>query len=116
MAHVLATSAALWGSDGRRRYAALLAAAMRKAAADPRGPATRDCGELRPGIRSLHLRHARAEVSEPAVNRPVHIVYYRPVAAGVVEIVRVLHERMEPGRHLRGGSGRPHASDQLNES
>lgn len=103
IAHILATSVALWGADGRRRYAALLAAAMRKVAADPRSPATRDRADLRPDIRSLHLRHARGEVSEPAVSRPVHIVYYRAVAPGVIEIVRVLHERMEPGRHLLAG-------------
>ena len=32
--------------------------------------------------------------------RPVHVLYCRAVAPGLVEIVRVLHERMEPGRHV----------------
>ena len=32
--------------------------------------------------------------------RPVHILYYRIIQPGLIEIVRVLHERMEPSRHL----------------
>jgi plasmid stabilization system protein ParE len=28
------------------------------------------------------------------------VLYYRPVAPDVIEIVRVLHERMQPRRHL----------------
>jgi plasmid stabilization system protein ParE len=30
----------------------------------------------------------------------VHVVFFRVADAGVVEIVRVLHERMEAGRHI----------------
>ena len=43
LAHILATSAERWGIESRRRYAAMLAAAMRRAARDPAGPLTRDC-------------------------------------------------------------------------
>jgi hypothetical protein len=28
------------------------------------------------------------------------VLYYRITPKGIIEIVRVLHERMEPGRHL----------------
>ena len=42
LARILATSAQRWGIEGRHRYAAILAAAMRKAAADPEGLVTRD--------------------------------------------------------------------------
>jgi len=31
---------------------------------------------------------------------PVHMLYYRVIQPGLVEIVRVLHERMEPSRHF----------------
>ena len=51
LAHILATSAERWGAEGRRRYAAILAAAMRQAAADPDGTLTRSRPELRPGPR-----------------------------------------------------------------
>lgn len=104
LATILATSAERWGMDGRRRYAAILAAAMQKVAGDPEGPATRNCAELLRGIRSLHIRHARVDDPDAKVRRPVHVLYYRVVAHNLVEVVRVLHERMEPSRHLDAGS------------
>jgi toxin ParE1/3/4 len=102
VAHILATSAERWGTEARRRYAAILAAAVRKVAADPEGPATRERADLLPGIRSFHIRHARGQDSETRVARPVHILYYRVTKAGSIEIVRVLHDRMEPRRYLTG--------------
>ena len=97
---ILAASDRRWGETGRRRYATLLAAGMRKIAAEPEDPTTRRRDELRPGIRSFHLRHARGGDPAGRVRRPVHVLYYRAVAPGLIEIVRVLHERMEPSRHL----------------
>jgi len=73
---------------------------MRKVAADPEGPATRERAELMPGIRSFHIRHARGSDPEARVRRPAHVLYYRIIRAGLIEIVRVLHDRMEPNRHL----------------
>lgn len=100
LAHILATSAERWGDEGRRRYAATLAAAMRQVAADPKGPATRDRRELRASIRSFHIRHAGGNDPEANVRRPVHVLYYRVIQPGLVDIIRVLHERKEPSRHL----------------
>jgi toxin ParE1/3/4 len=67
---ILAASSRRWGADGRSRYASLLVAAMRKIAAEPEGPATRRREELRPGIRSFHLRHARSTDPEGRVETP----------------------------------------------
>ena len=100
LAQILATSAERWGIEGRRRYAAVLAAGMRKVAAEPEGPATRERVELSRGIRSFHLRNASADKTQAQVRRPVQVLYYRVVRLGIVEIVRVLHERMEPSRHI----------------
>jgi toxin ParE1/3/4 len=105
LAQILATSAEHWGTEGRRRYVALLAAAMRKVAAQPESPASRDRTELSRGIRSFHLRHADAGDPQGKVGRPVHVLYYRVVQPALVEIVRVLHERMEPSRHIGEESG-----------
>jgi toxin ParE1/3/4 len=99
VARILTTSAEHWGIDGRRRYAAVIAAGMRKVAAEPHGPTTRDRAELSRGMRSFHLRHAPAGKAEK-VKAPAHVLYYRAVRPGLVEIVRVLHERMEPSRHI----------------
>ena len=100
LAQILATRAEDWGVEGRRRYAAVLAAGLRKIAAQPNGPTTRPRPELLRGIRSFHLRNARVEASGAKVRRPVHVLFYRAAGPGMIEIVRVLHERMEPSRHI----------------
>ena len=100
LANILATSAERWGADGRQRYAAVLAAALREVADQPEGPLTKKRPELRSGIRSFHVRYTRRSAEDATVRRPVHVLYYRLAQEGVIEIVRVLHERMEPSRHL----------------
>jgi toxin ParE1/3/4 len=83
--NILATSAERWGVEGRRRYAVLLAAAMRMVAAQPDGPLTQARNELAPNLRSFHLRHARADAAKAKVKKPVHVLYYRPIQPGIVE-------------------------------
>ena len=100
IASILKTSAETWGDEAKRRYAGLLTRAIRQVAADPEGRATRACTELAPGLRSLHVRGVRQADRGTGVRRPVHMVYYRPIQPGLVEIVRILHERMEPSRYL----------------
>ena len=89
------------GREARTRYEALLLAALRRVARDPEGLSTIARQDLRPGIRSFHIRHSRSESSEAPVGDPVHAIFYRAVTPGLVEIVRVLHERMEPSRHMK---------------
>lgn len=78
----------------------LLAAGMRKVAAEPAGRATRDRSELALGIRSFHLRRVPPSKIGTKVKGPVHVLYYRVVGPSLIEIVRVLHERMEPTQHI----------------
>jgi toxin ParE1/3/4 len=73
---------------------------MRRIAADPNGLSTVARDELLAGLRSLHIRHSRDESRAAPVANPVHVIFYRTAEAGIVEIVRVLHERMEPWRHV----------------
>ena len=93
---ILAVSLERWGEDRRRRYAALIVAAMRAIAADPTAPTTRARSEVSAGLHSVHLRPVR---DDQGVKDPVHVIYYR-VRASVIEIVRVLHERMEPTERI----------------
>jgi toxin ParE1/3/4 len=104
LAHIHATSAERWGPEARWRYAKLLAAAMLDLARNPEGPTTQDRAHLARGVRSIHLRHARVDDPQARVRNPVHVLYYRVVRPDMVEIVRVLHERMEPSRYLGGSS------------
>lgn len=100
LANILATSAERWGAEGWKRYAAVLVEAMRQVAAEPEGPLTRKRPDLRSGIRSFHVRHTRRSAEGATVRKPVHVLYYRVAEEAVIEIVRVLHERMDPSRHL----------------
>jgi toxin ParE1/3/4 len=101
LANVLATSADRWGADGRKRYAAVLADAIRQVADEPEGPLTKRRTDLRySGIRSFHVRYARRSAEGATARRPVHVLYYRVAGEVVIEIIRVLHERMEPSRYL----------------
>lgn len=99
---VLRTSEAMHGMEARIRYRGLLTAALRRIAAAPSGRSTVDRGDLYEGLRSFHIRHSRDESREARVAEPAHLIFYRTAEPGVVEILRVLHERMEPGRHLGG--------------
>jgi toxin ParE1/3/4 len=103
LAKILATSLERWGEASRTRYAALLAAAMRTIAAAPDGPLTRDRAALSRGLRSFHVRHAR---NRHGVSAPVHVIYYRAVRPGLIEVVRALHERMEPSEQAPAGTRR----------
>ena len=100
IAMVLRTSETVHGVEARIRYRALLTAAMRRIAAYPEGLSTLDRSEVSDGVRSFHIRHSRVESGETPVSNPVHVIFYRVVAPGVVGILRVLHERMEPGSHI----------------
>jgi toxin ParE1/3/4 len=98
LARILATSRERQGAEGRHRCAARLAAALRQVAAEPEGPLTRKRSDVRSGLRSFPVRFARGPALK--VGEPVHVLYYRIARDGVIEIVRVLHERMDPSRHL----------------
>lgn len=100
IASILRTSESQHGQDARLRYRGLLVAAMRRVAADPAGSLTVDRGDVLAGVRSFHIRHSRQESREAPVRAPVHVIFYRAVEPGLVEIVRVLHDRMEPSRHV----------------
>jgi toxin ParE1/3/4 len=100
IARLLRTSEALHGVDARIRYRALLTAALRRIAADPSGVLMQNRDKLAEGVRSFHIRHSRRDSREMPVGEPVHVIFYRVVTPGLVEVVRVLHERMEPERHV----------------
>lgn len=105
IAAILRASEERHGRAARIRDRALLTAALRHIARDPQAPPTADRGELVPALRSLHIRHCRDRSREAPAAEPVHVIVYRAIAPGVIEIARVLHERIEPGRRI--GAERP---------
>lgn len=97
IARALATSRERWGDDAHARYTTLLAEALKGLARKPSPPTSKARSELGDGVRSFHVRHVRGSAG---VKEPVHVVFYR-VAGERLEVVRVLHERMEPTLHVK---------------
>jgi hypothetical protein len=83
-----------------RRYAAILAAAMRKVAASAERYAIPECPKASGYLRTFHLRRADAKDPE-AMRQSVHVLCYRTPQRGVIEIVRVLDARDEPRLYLK---------------
>lgn len=100
IAAILRRSEELHGREASVRYRACLIVAMRRVAAQPHGHATIDHAEIVADVRSFHVRHSRNDSREVPVANPVHVIFYRVAQPGMIEIVRVLHERMEPTRHI----------------
>ena len=73
-----------WGREQRNRYLSLLDAVFQNLAVHPL--IGRDCSVIRPGYRKQGIGK--------------HIVYYRQIENGEIEIVRVLHERMDVEQHF----------------
>ena len=73
-----------WGVDQAEEYLRELQHAIDLAAANPRiGHA---CNEIRPGYRKLAAGS--------------HTLFYRVTADDLIDVVRILHQRMDVDRHL----------------
>ena len=73
-----------WGVDQAEEYLRELQHAIDRAAANPRiGHA---CNEIRPGYRKLAAGS--------------HTLFYRVTADDLIDVVRILHQRMDVDRHL----------------
>ena len=73
-----------WGIDQAEEYLRELQHAIDRAAANPRiGQA---CDEIRPGYRKLAAGS--------------HTLFYRVTADDLIDVVRILHQRMDVDRHL----------------
>ena len=73
-----------WGAEQAEAYLSDLVRAMQRASANP--VIGRACDDIRPGYRKL-----------PAGS---HVLFYRTTDEGVVDVVRILHRRMDVDRHL----------------
>lgn len=95
---VLRWSEENFGRDAARRYENLLIQALRDIEADPSRPGVRQRSELPADIFLYHLVSSRDHVL-PRVAEPRHFLVYRQTS-GLIEILRVLHDRQDLTRHL----------------
>ena len=77
-------SAEWWDDDQAGEYLREVQRAIERVVPNPR--IGRSCDEVRPGYR----KHAVGS----------HTLYYRIVSAEVIDVVRILHERMDADQHL----------------
>jgi toxin ParE1/3/4 len=96
---ILEWSGTRFGESARRRYAALIASAIRDVAHDPYGVGTHPRPELGEGVRSWHLRQSRGHAIGKPVQRPRHFLIYR-LDGTVLIIGRVLYDSMELERQI----------------
>ncbi len=103
---VLLKSARVHGIDAARRYQRLIRVMIAAIDANPLLPGSRAVSRLA-GVRAYHARLARTKI-EPAerVRAPRHILVYRVVDEGLVEVLALIHDRMAlrraAGRAVRG--------------
>jgi toxin ParE1/3/4 len=74
-----------WDADQADEYLRGLQRAIERAALNPR--IGRACDEIRAGYRKLAAGS--------------HTLYYRLAGDGSIDVVRILHQRMDVDRHLR---------------
>lgn len=75
-----------WGIEQRNRYLTLLDKSFHDLADNPL--MGRNCSAIRPDYRKHQVGK--------------HLVFYRQSACDLIEIVRILHERMDVEAHLSG--------------
>jgi toxin ParE1/3/4 len=102
IAAILGRSEERFGEAARRRYQALLRAGLEDLVANPLRPESTVRPEIGPGIRSYHLRHSavRARTEYGMVRTPRHVLFYRLVDPDLIDVARVLHDAMDPRRHV----------------
>lgn len=100
IAAILQASEDRHGVVAQQRYQALIALAVDRIADATRLQSAIERPELAEGIRCLHLRHIRTRDKDARVEAPVHSIYFQYVGADGVDILRVLHERMDPALHV----------------
>jgi plasmid stabilization system protein ParE len=100
-------SAERHGAAAAERYSDLITAAMRALSERPRRPGVKAIAEA-PGLFAYPLRLVRIGPGR-RVKRPPHILIFRVLADGVVEILGLVHERMDfvpAAIRLAGAAGR----------
>jgi toxin ParE1/3/4 len=98
---ILLESARGWGVDAAERYLRLILAAMTAVGDCPTEVGSRELPRVS-GLRTYHLRSARRLVEpEFRVAEPRHLIIYRQIPGGEVEILSLVHDRMLLARAAR---------------
>jgi toxin ParE1/3/4 len=88
----VAWSRVSFGGMQAERYLIAIQATTEMLRQAPLGPRTRARDDLAPGLRVLHMRRAG--------QRGRHLLIFRVAEPDTVTVLRVLHDAMDPVRHL----------------
>lgn len=98
---VVMASARQFGLDSAVRYNKLILAGLNAIGATPDLAGSKAVSRV-PGLRTFPLRLAvRFVASEDRVGRPRHLIVYRVDPDGVVEVLSLIHDRMDLTRAAR---------------
>ena len=99
---ILFHSQMMFGAAASRRYEVLIAQALHDIAADPDRIGVQRRDVLGSGIRAYHLVHSRhaTRTKGGAVGNPRHLVIFRISGPDIIDVARILHDAMDPVRHL----------------
>jgi toxin ParE1/3/4 len=99
--NILDETVRLFGTAQEERYFNLILAAVERVADDPFSIGTKARDDLSAGLRSFHVGMAVTRHGAAA-----HVLYFRTITSSDGEpevlIARVLHDRMDPERHIAG--------------
>lgn len=85
-----------FGPAMRTTYNDLIRLGVASIVSDPNRHGVRVASHLGDGVHIYHLRHVR----QTRVKSPRHMIIYRLSSSGFITILRVLHDRMDPHRHV----------------
>src|SRR5947208_2050842 len=91
-ANILKWTAEIFGTRQAQLYRDMLVAAIGELVDGPDIVGSKGRDEITPGLRTLHVARRGRRAS--------HFLMYRLDAGTTIEIVRILHERMDLPRHM----------------
>ena len=88
-----------YGFEQADTYDLLVGQALQDIAEDPERPTSRLHPEFGPDIRSYHIELSKKR-SGARIGKPRHVVFYTFEFEGIVLVMRIIKDDMDPGRHL----------------
>lgn len=92
-----------FGRAALLRYDALIVQALIEIDRDPLLPGSRELPEsLGAGLRTYHIALSKSKVRGDRVDAPRHVIVYRALKDGRIEIINIIHEARDLARQLPG--------------
>ncbi|MDI9348836.1 MAG: type II toxin-antitoxin system RelE/ParE family toxin [Candidatus Symbiobacter sp.] len=98
-------SATVWGTDAARRYFGLIMGGYEQIRQNPTAILTRRTHGFPSNYRYLRLYLVPQPNPQLRVKHPRHIIYYRIISDDRIEILRVLHDKMNHKQALNTAIG-----------